>query len=116
MTGTEASAMSAQKAIQIVWRRALLVAVCACVVGGAALASSLLQDPRYEATASLLFRDPGLDQKLFGSSYLPPSKDPNREAATNVRLVGLDAVSERTAARLADIRPGEVKRSVNVKA
>jgi capsular exopolysaccharide synthesis family protein len=55
---------------------------------------------QYEATAGLLFRDPGFDQKLFGTTSFSPNSDPAREAATNVRLVSLRAVAARTAQRL----------------
>ena len=51
----------------------------------------------YVSSASLLFRDPGFDQKLFGTTFFAPADDPEREAATNVQLVSLDAVAERTA-------------------
>jgi capsular exopolysaccharide synthesis family protein len=81
-------------------RRRLVIAACTLIAAATALGLSLLQDERYSASASLLFRDPGLDQKLFGSTYLPPSRDPDREAATNVELVSLRVVSERAARRL----------------
>jgi len=71
----------------------------------AALGFSLSQEDEYQATAELLFRDPGLDQKLFGSTFFSEG-DPQREAATNVKLVSLDVVAARTAAAL----PGEVTR------
>ena len=68
-----------------------------------ALAFSLREQKMYSATAELLFRDAQLDQKLFGSTALPPSTDPAREAATNVNLVGLEAISQRTASTLGGI-------------
>ncbi|HEX2160766.1 MAG TPA: polysaccharide biosynthesis tyrosine autokinase [Thermoleophilaceae bacterium] len=86
-----------QRAVQIIRRNLGLILVCLLVVPGTALVVSLLQSKEYEASASLLFRDPGLDQKLFGSSFFEPTDDPARVAATNVRLVSLDAVAARTA-------------------
>ena len=81
-------------------RRWLVLAACLSLGVALSLAISLLQDDRYTASASLLFRDPGFDQKLFGSTFLDSSQDPDREAATNVRLVSLDVVAARTAKKL----------------
>ncbi len=86
--------------LRAIRRRAWLVLVCALLSVAAAAAVSLSQEKEFTATAALLFRDPGLDQKLFGSTYLPPSSDPAREAATNVKLVSLEVVADRTARRL----------------
>src|SRR4051794_29105255 len=81
-------------------RRGLpLIVISTLLLGGVALALSLTQTKRYAAEASLLFRDPAFDQKLFGSTFQPPAQDPDRQAATNVQLVGLKQVAERTAAR-----------------
>ena len=50
------------------FRRAPLIVACTLLTAGAALVFSLLQTKQYTADASLLFRDPGFDQRLFGSS------------------------------------------------
>ncbi len=84
----------------ILRRRIWVVALCAMLVAGAALGASLLQTKQYSATASLLFRDPGFDQRLFGSQAFN-STDPAREAATNLNLVSLDAVADLTAENVA---------------
>src|SRR3954454_24543089 len=81
-------------------RRILVVIACLVVVPGAAFAYSITQQKQYSATASLLFRDPQLDQKLFGSTVFSPSSDPAREAATNVKLVSLGTVADRTSRAL----------------
>jgi succinoglycan biosynthesis transport protein ExoP len=78
-------------------RRSTIVLLFAIAFPCAALAFSTSAEKQYTATAKLLFRDPGFDQKLFGSQLLTPSVDPNREAATNISLVGLDTVATRTA-------------------
>jgi receptor protein-tyrosine kinase len=83
--------------LRMLRRRIGVVLLCAVLVPAAALAFSLSQQKQYSATASLLFRDPQLDQKLFGASVFPPSNDPAREAATNAKLASLDVVSARTA-------------------
>ncbi len=77
-------------------RRIVIVLVCALAVPASALIFSLHEEKEYTAKASLLFRDPEFDQKLFSSSFLQQSRDPDREAATNVRLASLDLVSRRT--------------------
>lgn len=77
-------------------RHARLVLVCASLSVGIALGLSLLQRDEYTAEASLLFRDPGFDQSLFGSTSFEAS-DPDRQAATNIELVSLKAVADRTA-------------------
>ncbi|HEX2015485.1 MAG TPA: hypothetical protein VGN69_02240 [Solirubrobacteraceae bacterium] len=97
----------------ILRRRAPVILTCLVLVPAAALVGSLLSPTKYSASASLLFRNPALDQKLFSSGYLPPSNDPVREAATNRRLVSLATVAQRTAVALggpwtADRVSGEV--------
>jgi capsular exopolysaccharide synthesis family protein len=74
--------------------------MCLVMVPIGALGYSLSQEKEYTATAALLFRDPGFDQKLFGSQVFQPSTDPAREAATNLDLVSLDLVAKRTAKQL----------------
>jgi succinoglycan biosynthesis transport protein ExoP len=86
-----------EEALRVLRRRFFLVALCTIGVAGAALAFSFTQEKKYTASAQLLFRDPGFDQKLFGSTLLPPGGDAGRQAATNVRLVSLRVVADRTA-------------------
>jgi succinoglycan biosynthesis transport protein ExoP len=85
-----------RKTIRVLRARIPLIAACTALAGGAALAFSLMQEKEYSAESSLLFRDPGFDQRLFGSSDSQAWQDPAREAATNVRLASLDAVADRT--------------------
>jgi capsular exopolysaccharide synthesis family protein len=83
--------------LTVIRRRIAVIVLCTALVSGAALALSLLQEKEYTATATLLFRDPQLDQKLFGSSFVDSTSDAQREAATNLKLVSLDIVAARTA-------------------
>lgn len=90
-----------------------------CALGMAALAYTIsaAQEVKYSATASLLFRDPQLDQKLFGSAVFAPPTDPTREAATNVRLTSLEVVAARTSKALGgSLTPGEVSNDIEVSA
>jgi receptor protein-tyrosine kinase len=86
--------------LRMLRRRIGVVLLCAVLLPAAALAFSLSQEKEYSATASLLFRDPQLDQKLFGSTVFAPSNDANREAATNAKLASLEVVSARTSKAL----------------
>ena len=96
-------------------RRMPLIVLCALAVPAVAIAISLVQDKKYTSTASLLFRDPQLDQKLFGSSSLGSQGDPAREAATNVILVSQDAIAQRAARALGGpITADEITKEVTV--
>jgi Mrp family chromosome partitioning ATPase len=88
------------RAATIARRHALLILGCGIIAAGAMLAYSLLQTKQYTAQASLLFRDPGFDQRVFGVPSFQVTNDPAREAETNVRLVSLAVVAARTARRL----------------
>lgn len=96
-------------------RRAKLVVACVVLVPAVAVGLSLNQEKRYTASAAMLFRDAGFDQQLFGAPVLQGSTDPDREAATDVRLVGLSTVADRTARRMG-LTGLEVRRDVRVTA
>lgn len=81
-------------------RRTPLILACMLLAAASALGFSLLQTKEYSAQASLLFRDPGFDQQLFGSSIVQTNNDPTGERATNVKLVSLGVVADRTARAL----------------
>src|SRR4051794_5961373 len=85
--------------VRMLRRRLRQAAICALLVPAASLAFSLSQEKQYSTSASLLFRDPQLDQKLFGSSFFATG-DPTREAATNAKLVSLEVISARTSKAL----------------
>ncbi|MEA2495171.1 MAG: tyrosine-protein kinase [Thermoleophilaceae bacterium] len=96
-------------------RRWWVVLACIVVVPAAALAHALSQPKEYTASASLLFRDPQLDQKLFRATVFAPSSDPAREAATNVKLVSLAVVAARTSKALGSkLSVDDIQSKVNV--
>lgn len=114
---TPPDGLTLRTTLSILRRRAGIVLACALLVPAVALAVSLAQEKRYTATASLLFRDPALDEKLFGSTFIQQSGDPAREAATNLRLVSLDVVAARTARALGGrLDTGAVAEAVDVTA
>lgn len=93
-----------------------MIALCAVVATVAALGISLLQENQYSASASLLFRNPGFAENVFGNTASAPATDPTREAATNEKLVGLNVVAKRTSDRLGDLTAEEVSGMVSVSA
>lgn len=100
--------------LALVRRRWWLIVLPIALAGGAALALSLVATPQYSAEASLLFRDPGFDQRLFGSSVFQTT-DPTRQAATNLELVELDIVAKRAAAELgSSLTRDEIRSKVEV--
>jgi len=64
--------------------------------------------------ASLLFRDPRLSESVFEAPVARPYADPNREAQTNLQLVSLDVVADRTAKRLGALSGDDVSDKVEV--
>jgi capsular exopolysaccharide synthesis family protein len=101
--------------IAIARRRIWVVVLCAAVAAGAAFLVSESKTKKYTAGATLLFEDPGFDQKLFGSTFLQPAVDQTREAATNLRLVTLRVVAQRTAEKYGrGLTAGQVQQMVNV--
>jgi succinoglycan biosynthesis transport protein ExoP len=101
--------------LRVVRRRLPIVLVCTLLVPLATLAWSLHQEKQYESTAVLLFRNAKLDQSLTGSAFFS-STEAARAAETNVKLVSLRTVAERTAARLGapGVSSGSVSESVEV--
>jgi receptor protein-tyrosine kinase len=104
-TDPDESGLGSRDVLTALRRRIGLIALCVLVTAGAALGFSVLQEEQYTAEASLLFRDPGFDQRLFGGSVFQV-EDETREAATNVELVSLEVVADRTAEDLAGALDG----------
>src|SRR5438270_11488255 len=101
----ETSDANLAEMIRVLRRRWPVLAVCLILSIAAAVGYSLLQQQQYTASAQLLFRDPGFDQQLFGTSFFSPNQDPTQQAATNQHLVELPIVSQRTG-RVLGLPPG----------
>ena len=84
--------------LRVLRRRWAVIAICALVACGAAVALSVTKEKQFESSASLLFRDLGLEETVLGSSS--GDEDPQREAATNLELGAVGPVAARTAERL----------------
>lgn len=100
--------------IAVLRRRVGLIVLCVVIATVGALGYSLSQQKEYSASASLLFRNPGFAESLFGNAVTTPATDPTREAATNEKLVGLEIVSKRTSEHLSGLTPEEVSEMVSV--
>jgi polysaccharide biosynthesis transport protein len=98
-------------------RRLALILICIFAAGGAALLFSELQSKEYSASASLLFRNPGFAEALFGTTASTLiTNDATREAATNQQLVGLNVVGTRAAKQLPGLDPKDVSNMTTVSA
>jgi len=96
---TEHTNLSLEQAFGIVRRRAPWIALCFVIVAAAAYGFSKHQTKMYTATASLVFNNQQLSQQVAG---LQPVSSNNQVALqdTNLKLVQLGDMAERTAARL----------------
>jgi polysaccharide biosynthesis transport protein len=92
LAGAEPSGL--QVFLRLLWRRKFLIALPVIVVAAAAFFFSREQEPKYTASASLIFRDSGPGAQPLVSA------EPEREAATNVRLLQGDLVERRVARAL----------------
>lgn len=95
-------------------RRGLPILLCGLVLGAVAFGVSALKERQYSATATLLFRNPGVAEALFGSDSPPSAVTLEREAATNQKLVGLSVVGDRVAKRIEGLSPQAISRIVSV--
>ncbi len=91
-----------ERVLHVLRRHLRLIALCLVATAAAATGLSLLQTKEYSASASLLFRNPGFAEDVFGTTSSSQTTDPTREAATNQQLVGMRVVAARTAKVLGD--------------
>jgi capsular exopolysaccharide synthesis family protein len=108
--------LSAERVFLVLRRRIGVILLCVLVAAGAAFGLSELQQKKYTASASLLFRNPGYAEDLFGTTVATQPTDPTREAATNEKLVGLKIVGRLAAQHLDGLSPAEVSEMVKVSA
>src|SRR4051812_32734181 len=105
-----------ERLLRTLRRRRRLIALCTIGVAASAIFFSLLQQKQYSAKAALLFRDPGLDQTLFQSGSTP-TVNPQRQGATNERLVSQPEVASRTADDIGNgVTASEVRSKIKVAA
>ncbi len=115
MTEDELTIDRVLRFFRVIAQRWVVVVVSTVLIAGLSYGFSKAQQKQYEATASLLFRDSEFDQKLFGSTFFQPSRDPDREALTNAKLVGFDVVARRAAGALGrNFTPKKLMATVDV--
>lgn len=88
-----------ERGLAIARRNWLILLVCIVALPLLALVYSLLQTPEYTASATLLFNSSEASSTVLGSPVATDT-DPQRAAATNLRLVSLEQISARTAKAL----------------
>ncbi len=93
--------LSIEQVLGILRRRAPLIVLCVAVAAGAALGYSKHQTKRYTATASLVFNNDQLGQQAAGLQAVPTSGNQQAQASTNLTLVQLGDMAEKTAILLA---------------
>jgi capsular exopolysaccharide synthesis family protein len=103
-----------ERILAILRRRSLLIGLCTLGIALAAFGWSALQQKEYSSSASLLFRNPGFAEDLFGTSQTTSITDPTREAATNEKLVSLKIVADRAAKYLPELSAEDVSSMVSV--
>lgn len=96
---TEHTSLSLEQILDVIRRRALWVSLCFFLVTLATFVFSAQQTKKYTATASLVFNNNQLSQQAAG---LQPVNVNNQQSQqnTNVKLVQLGDMAQRTAQRL----------------
>lgn len=104
-----------KRGLEMARRSWVLILICVILVPVAALLYSKSQTKEYTATSSLLFSNQSAEARIFG---LEPSgnTDPAREAATNLKLASLQAISTRTAEALpkSHLDEDEIREKISV--
>lgn len=101
--------------VAVVRQGSIVIVLLTVLAAGAALVASLAQSDRYESTATLLFRAPGLDAQIFDHPVLFGGGDVP-DADTNIGLLSTDTVSERTELALdGAMDAGEISEAVSIR-
>jgi Mrp family chromosome partitioning ATPase len=105
-----------RQVLNLLWRRSPVIVLVVIVAAGAAYGVSKLQDAKYKATATLLFRPLSLDQQVTGAP-LQANGDATRDAATDLKLVSLEVVRQRAAQTLGgDYTARRLEKSISIAA
>jgi succinoglycan biosynthesis transport protein ExoP len=86
-----------QRVLSVLRRRAPWIVICTVLAAGAAFALSKHQVKKYSATASLSFNSNQLTQQIAG---IPTSISPQAQQNSNVKLVAIGDMAEKTAAQI----------------
>lgn len=116
MTDSEHANLSVEQVLGVVRRRAPWIFLCCVLVAGAAYGLSKHQTKKYTATASLVFNDNQQAQQVAGLAVANSNEQVAREN-TNLRLVELGDMAEKTASRLGSgLTKEKVKQAIGASA
>jgi succinoglycan biosynthesis transport protein ExoP len=96
---TEQTNLSLEQILGVLRRRALWIVLCFVLVAGAAYAYSKHQTKKYTATVSLVFNNNQQAQQVAGLA-VASSTDQQAQQNTNLKLVELGDMAEKTASKL----------------
>ncbi|HMH48315.1 MAG TPA: polysaccharide biosynthesis tyrosine autokinase [Solirubrobacteraceae bacterium] len=96
---TDKTSLSLEQILDVIRRRALWVALCFFLVTLAAFLFSAQQTKKYTATAALVFNNNQLSQQAAGLAPVSVNNQQSQQN-TNVKLVQLGDMAQRTAERL----------------
>ncbi|MGC2372269.1 MAG: polysaccharide biosynthesis tyrosine autokinase [Solirubrobacteraceae bacterium] len=97
---TERSNLSLERVLGVLRRRAPWILLCFVLAAGVAFGSSKHQTKKYTATASLVFNNSQLSQQAAGLQALNTGGSQLPQQQTNLKLVQLGDMAEKTAVRL----------------
>src|SRR5438128_313667 len=113
---SQRTGLSLEQALSILKRRAQWIAVCIVAATVAAFVFSKQEPKRYTATTSLVFNNSQLGQQAAGLQPVDLN-NPQAQQSTNVKLVQLGDMSEKTAQALGRaLSSQEVKQAISVSA
>src|SRR5687767_4066095 len=102
--------------LRVIRRRWILIVVVTLGCGAAALAASLSQAPRYEASVQMAFRDIAADISLISGTATAPDITAGARAATNAELVTRPQVTDRVKKKLdTDLSSSELADSISTR-
>ena len=98
---TEQANLSIEQFLGVLRRRAGWILLCFVLVAAAAYGFSKHQTKKYTATASLVFNNNQLSQQVAGLQAMSSGNNQQALQNTNLKLVQLGDMAEKTAGRLA---------------
>ena len=113
----EQASLSIEQFLGVLRRRAGWILLCFVLVAGAAYGSSKHQTKKYTATASLVFNNNQLSQQVAGLQAVSSGASQVPQQQTNLKLVQLGNMAEKTAAKLGQgLTKGKVSADLSVSA
>jgi len=102
--------------LRVLRRRWILIVAITIGGGAAALALSLSQEPKYEASVQIAFRDIAADISIISGTAAAPDITAGARAATNAELVTRPEVTDRVKKKIdADLSRTELANSISTR-